>query len=80
MSFIHKIIDRATRHNNATEEKPQRLSFFGFGGSTSTSASSIDQQIDEPDAVEPELKKTPSTTTNSSLKTGKHIYIYMCIE
>lgn len=31
MSFIHKILDRATRHNNAAEEKPQRRSFFGFG-------------------------------------------------
>lgn len=35
MSFIHKIIDRATRHHTTEESKPQRRSFFGFGGTSS---------------------------------------------
>jgi hypothetical protein len=30
MSFIHKIINKATRYSSS-EEKPQRRSFFGFG-------------------------------------------------
>jgi hypothetical protein len=63
MSFIHKIIDRATRHSNSTEEKPQRRSFFGFGGSTS--ASIIDQQTEAPAAVE------RASSTHSSLIAGK---------
>jgi hypothetical protein len=71
MSFIHKIIDRATRHNNTTEEKPQRRSFFGFGGSTNTSASPIDQQTEDTvkdPLPEAELKKTSS---DSSLIAGE---------
>ncbi|KAI8053666.1 camp-dependent protein kinase 1 [Gilbertella persicaria] len=45
MSFIHKIIDRATRnsssssssHYGSSEEKPQRRSFFGFGANSNGS-------------------------------------------
>ncbi|KAF1799104.1 camp-dependent protein kinase [Mucor lusitanicus] len=65
MSFIHKIIDRATRHNTTTEEKPQRRSFFGFGSTSSNSSSTIDRQ----DLQQPELNKSSSTATTNSMCT-----------
>ncbi|CAO0795321.1 unnamed protein product [Mucor circinelloides] len=73
MSFIHKIIDRATRYNTTTEEKPQRRSFFGFGGGSGsvggTSANSS-ATIDKQDLQQqPELNKSSSSTTTNSMCT-----------
>ncbi|KAI8640555.1 camp-dependent protein kinase 1 [Parasitella parasitica] len=74
MSFIHKIIDRATRHNTTAEEKPQRRSFFGFGvGSTSTNnittAAKEDLQQQQQQQLEPSKSSSITTTTNNSLST-----------
>lgn len=66
MSFIHKIIDRATRHNTTTEEKPQRRSFFGFGSTSLNSSSTIDRQ----DLQQPELNKSSSTATTNPMCTA----------
>lgn len=71
MSFIHKIIDRATRHNTTTEEKPQRRSFFGFGSGSSVGGTSRNSSatIDKHDLQQPELNKSLSTATTNSMCT-----------
>lgn len=61
MSFIHKILDRASRHT--AEEKPQRRSFFGFG---------VTNKDEKPKMEEETIEK--SALTASSIHTiGKKI-------
>jgi hypothetical protein len=75
MSIITKIIDRATRHNNTTEEKPQRRSFFGFGSSTNTSATTIPTA----DNKELSLKKSSSShSTQGEILVTTYVFILTC--
>lgn len=72
MSFIHKILDRASRHNNTTEEKPQRRSFFGFGATNKDEKPKMEE--DDHQSTEKVMEKP--ALTSSIHTSGNLIYLY----
>lgn len=72
MSFIHKILDRASRHNNTAEEKPQRRSFFGFG----TTNKEEKPKMEDDDHQSTEKVEEKPALTSSIHTSGKPYFNY----